>query len=104
MTVHPYKTATISISTTTSGEVALRGLRPGAILFEAAFTGATISFQLPDGAGGWIALNAITLTPVLSQWVPVTQAQAFAIGDNFKIVSASSEAAERTLFIAPRGM
>ncbi len=100
----PYKTATItiSVSTTISDQVQLEGVRVGAILFPAAFTGATISFQIPDGAGGWAPLNSITVTPVLSEWVPLTEAQAFALGDDFRIVSASAEGADRILKIAPR--
>lgn len=98
----PYLTATILISTTTSDRVSLNGVKAGAILFPAAFTGATISFELPDGAVGWAALNGITLTPVVDEWVALTEAQAFALGDDFRIVSASSEGAERILKVAPR--
>lgn len=102
MTTRPYKTAVIAISTTTSGQVDLQGLGAGAVLFPSAFTGATISFQLPDGAGGWADLATITLTKAVGDWVALTEAQAFALGDDFKIVSASSEAAARTLYVAPR--
>lgn len=98
----PYQTATIDNSTTTSDRVSLDGVKAAAILFPAAFTGATISFELPNGAGGWAALNGVTLTPVVSEWVGLTEAQAFIIGDDFRIVSASSEAAERSLKVAPR--
>lgn len=98
----PYKTAVIANAGTVSGRVNLEGLRPAAILFPAAFTGATISFNLPDAAGGWSALNAVTITPVASQWVALTEAQAYVIGDNFQIVSAGAEAAERTLWVATR--
>lgn len=100
----PYKTATITIatSTTISDQVNLEGVRAGAILFPAVFTGATISFQIPDGAGGWAALNSVTLTKVVSEWVSLTRAQAFALGDDFRIVSASAELANRTLEIARR--
>jgi len=100
----PYKTATIAQSTTTSGEVSLNGLRIGAILFPAAFDGATISFEIPDGAGGWAALNNVTLTKVESEWVALTKAQAMALGDDFRIVSASTEPAARTLEVAPRSV
>lgn len=102
----PYKTATITIavSTTISDQVQLEGVRAGAILFPAVFTGATISFQIPDGAGGWAALNNVTLTKVVSEWVPLTLAQAFALGDDFRIVSAGAEAANRTLEIARRSV
>jgi hypothetical protein len=102
MTTRQYKSAVIANAGTTSGEVALQGLRAGAILFPAAFTGATISFEIPNGAGGWATLDAVSLTTVVSKFVALTEAQAFALGDNFKIVSAGAEAAERTLFIAPR--
>lgn len=103
MTVQPYETATIANATTTSDRVNLRGLRVGAILFPAGFTGATISFELPDGGTAWATLNGITLTPVVSKFVALTEAQAWALGDDFRIVSASSEGAERILKIAPRG-
>lgn len=102
MPANPYRSATVAISTTTSSQVFLKGLRAGAILFPSAFTGATISFELPDSGTTWKALNGISLTPVVSQWVALTEAQAFALGDDFRIVSAGAEAAERTLFIAPR--
>lgn len=102
MTTRPYRTATIAINTTTSGQVNLKGLRAGAILFPSAFTGATITFEIPNGAGDWATLDAVSLTKVLSKFVALTEAQAFALGDDFQIVSASSEAAERTLYIAPR--
>ncbi len=102
----PYETATITIatSTTISDQVQLNGVRAAAILFPAVFTGATISFQIPDGAGGWAALNSITLTKVVSQWVPLTLAQAFALGDDFRIVSVGAEAANRTLIVATRSV
>lgn len=102
----PYKTATITIatSTTISDQVQLEGVRAGAILFPAVFTGATISFQVPNGAGGWAVLNSITLTKVVSEWIPLTRAQAFALGDDFRIVSASAEAGNRTLKIARRSV
>ena len=102
MTTHPYKTAVIANAATTSGQVDLVGLKAGAILFPAAFTGATISFEIPDGAGGWSTLDSVSLTKVVGKFVALTEAQAFALGDDFRIVSASSEAAERTLYIAPR--
>lgn len=104
MTTQPYKTATIANGQTTSDQVYLEGLQVGAILFPSGFTGATISFELPDGGVAWLPLNSITVTPVLSQWVAITEAQAFAIGDDFKIVSASAEGAERTLMIARRSV
>lgn len=103
MPTQPYETATIANGQTTSDRVSLRGLRVGAILFPAAFTGATISFELPDGGTGWAALNAISLTPVVSEFVALTEAQSWALGDDFRIVSAGAEAAERILKIAPRG-
>lgn len=102
MTTRPYIEATIAISTTTSGRLDLKGFQAGAIIFPAAFTGATISFEIPDGEGGWAALNGISLTPVVSEGVALTEAQAFALGDDFRIVSASSEAAARTLFVVRR--
>lgn len=102
MTQLQYKSATIAISTTTSEQVDLQGGRAGAILFPATFTGATISFQIPDGAGGWAVLDAVSLTKVVGKFVALTRDQSFALGDDFRIVSASSEAAERTLFVAPR--
>lgn len=98
----PYKSAVIANGQTVSGRVNLVGLRPAAILFPAAFTGATISFRLPDTAGGWAALNSVTITPVVSQWVALTEAQAFVLGDDFQIVSAGAEAAERTLWVTTR--
>lgn len=63
--------------------------------------GGTISFQIPDGADGWAALNNVTLTKVISEWVPLTRAQGLALGD-FRIMSASAEAANRTFKIATR--
>lgn len=102
MTTRPYRSATIPINTTTSGQIDLKGLRVGAVLFPSAFTGATITFELPDGAGGWADLATISLAKVVGDWVAVTEDQALAIGDDFRIVSASSEAAERTLYVAPR--
>lgn len=106
MVAIPYKTATITIatSTTISDQVQLSGVRAAAILFPSVFTGATISFQIPDGAGGWAALNNVTLTKVVSQWVALTEAQAFALGDDFRIVSAGAEAANRTLMVATRSV
>ncbi len=102
MTTRPYRTATIAINTTTSGQVILKGLRAGAVLFPANFTGATITFEIPNGAGGWATLDAVSLTKVVSKFVALTEDQALALGDDFRIVSASSEVAERVLFIAPR--
>ena len=95
----PIITTTILISTTTSSEVDLEGAQARAILFPAAFTGATISFEIPDGAAGFAALSGVTITPVVDNWVQLTEAVAYAIGSKFRIVSASSEAAERTLRI-----
>lgn len=103
MPVHPYKTATIANGQTTSDRVSLEGLKAGAILFPSAFTGATISFELPDGGTAWEPLNGVTLTPVVDEFVALTVAQAWALGDDFRIVSASAEGAERILQIAPRG-
>jgi len=100
----PYKTATILDTEDTSGQVSLEGLQAGAILFPSGFDGATISFELPDGGTGWLPLNGITVTPVLSQWVALPEDEAFALGDDFRIVSASSETADRTLRIAPRSV
>lgn len=104
MPTQPYKIATIANGQTTSNQVNLEGLQVGAILFPSGFTGATISFELPDGSVAWLPLNSITVTPVLSQWVAITEEQAFAIGDDFRIVSASAEGAERTLMIARRSV
>lgn len=41
-------------------------------------------------------------TKVVSEWVPLTRAQALALSDDFRIMSASAEAANRTLKIATR--
>ena len=103
MPAQPYATAIIPNAATTSNQVSLKGIRVGAILFPAAFTGATISFELPDGGTGFEPLNGITLTPIVSEFVALTEAQAWALGDDFRIVSASAEGAERILKIAPRG-
>lgn len=100
----PYKTAVILDTEDTSNQVYLEGLKVGAILFPSGFTGATISFELPDGGVDWAPLNGITVTPVLSQWVAVPEDEAFALGDDFRIVSASAEGADRTLKIAPRSV
>lgn len=100
----PYKTAVILDTEDTSGQINLDGLQVGAILFPSGFTGATISFELPDGGAGWAALNGITVTPVLSQWVALPEDEAFVLGDDFRIVSANNEAADRTLKIAPRSV
>lgn len=104
MPAQPYKIATIANGQTASDQVNLEGLQVGAILFPSGFTGATISFELPDGGAAWLPLNSITVTPVLSQWVAITKEQAFAIGDDFRIVSASAEAAERILMVARRSV
>lgn len=102
MTSKPTKTAVIANGQTVSGRVNLEGLRPGAVLFPAAFTGATVTFNLPDAAGGWKALGGVSLTVVVSQWIFLTRDQAFAVGEDFQIVSAGAEGAERTLWVATR--
>lgn len=102
MTSKPYKLATIANNTTTSGRVNLEGLKAGAILFPADFTGATITFELPDSAGGWADLATISLAKAVGDWVALTTEQAFALGDDFKIKSASSEGGARSLYVATR--
>ena len=104
---------TIAISTTTSGGAYVAELDLRSIKFPAAFTGATISFTggvvggrsgnnaepatytaITDSAGA-----AITVTVSVGKIVTLTEAQRDALraAHWIKIVSASSEAAARTV-------
>lgn len=93
-------TATIAISTTTSGAVDLAGTDLIAILLPAAMTGTSIKFQasvdgtnfydIYDGAG---ALASITTAADHYVQVPASVAPARWL----KLVSGSTELAERTI-------
>lgn len=93
------QTATILISSTVSDRVYLEGVQASALLFPSAFDGATVSFQCPDGAGGYAAVATLTVAVSTSSWVQIPEATARTIGDDFKLVSASTETAERAILV-----
>ena len=89
---------------TTSETVNTNGLLALAILFPAAFTGATVDIRSSDGAGNFVSVNSLTaLGVVVDQWIPLTYTQGRAVGDIFRVV-ASAQAADRTLKIMVRGV
>ena len=98
------KVATIANATVNSTEVSGFGAYPTSVLFPAAFTGATVTFQAVDAGGTYRNIGTISLTVVVDTWVVLTRDQAFAIGDVFRVVSAGAEAAERTLYVKFGGM
>lgn len=94
------KTVTIAESGTVSGAADLGGLSIFGVGTPAALTGASFTFQvkvgssylvLDDGAG-----SAYSITATVDRYIPVDP-QKFAAVESVKIVSASAEAAARTI-------
>jgi hypothetical protein len=106
---NPANAATIAISTTTSSAINLAGFDLCGIQMPAAFTGATISFLASVDGTTYQALHNTVAGTLLSY--TVTQGTFVAINpvdfygvNYFKIVSASSEIAARTLLCAVKGI
>lgn len=98
---------TIASSATTSGEIDLSGTTLCGIYIPAAFTGTSISFQAASESGGtFVAVkdgagNSVSKTVAASQFIKIDPTDF--VGVRFlKIVSGSTEAAERTLVLAAR--
>ena len=92
---------TIAISTTTSGAVAIHEYKAGFFQVPAAFTGASVTFLVAEKlAGTFVELrdanNAVETVTVAASGTYEVPASVFN-GGAFKIVSASSEAAARTI-------
>tara|TARA_R100001086_G_scaffold146244_1_gene77340 strand:+ start:143 stop:475 length:333 start_codon:yes stop_codon:yes gene_type:complete len=97
------KTATIASGQTTSDVVDTLGLAIAGIKFPAAFTGSTVSVQFSlDGTNFYdvktSAAGALTFSKSVDDWTvldPYTHA--YSVGGYVKLVSASSESAERKI-------
>lgn len=100
---------TIAISQTDSSEVDLRGMTLCGIHLPAAFTGTALTFKAATASGGTFqsvvdgAGAAVSKTVAQGQYVKLDPAD-FAGIQFIKIVSGSSEAAERTLTLALRSV
>jgi hypothetical protein len=98
------KTATIASGETASNVIDTKGMALAGVRFPAAFTGATVTIQYSlDGTANMNTVNnaagaAITFTKALNGWCAVDP-YTFALvkGGYIKVVSASSEAAERQI-------
>lgn len=98
--------ATIAISTTTSGAVDLQGQALCAIQMPSAFTGASITFQ---GSVDGSTYQAIYNSSNTQYSITVSASRTYAINPTdfagfryIKIVSASSEAAARSIVLGCR--
>lgn len=101
-----YNNATIAISTTTSGAIDLQGLALCQIVMPSAFTGASITFTSSHNDGTYQALynssnTQLSITVGTSRTYNINPAD-FAGVRYLKIVSASSEAAARTIGLITR--
>jgi FtsP/CotA-like multicopper oxidase with cupredoxin domain len=102
-------TATIAASGTTSGAVNLHGLTAVGLHMPAAFTGTSVTFTAaPTETGTYQAVcemgdsgSTYTVTAAASKYIPLDP-QVFAGVQHLKVVSGSSEAAERAIVIACR--
>ncbi len=105
----PGVAAVIPISTTKSNAFATTGMNLVGLSMPAAFTGATISFEVSSSlAGTYVPLYKIADNTLVS--LTVTAGRAYSVdpalfnGFAFmKIVSASSEAAARTITLTLKG-
>lgn len=100
-------TATIASSSTTSSEIDLSGTTLCGIYIPSAFTGTSISFQASSASGGtFVAVkdgsgNSISKTVASSQFIRLDPTDF--VGIRFlKIVSGSTEGADRILTLAAR--
>ena len=106
--LNPNYVATIPTSTTTSTLITLGGFTPVGIYFPAVMTGSTVSFTASPTAGGTFvpvkdATGTLTMVATGSLTYVALDPKTFE-GINFlKIVSASTEAAARTLILSLKG-
>ena len=100
-------TATIAASGTTSAEIDLSGATLCGIYIPASFTGTSIAFQASSTSGGTFvsvrdgAGSALSKTVAAGQYIKLDPAD-FAGVRFLKIVSGSTEGAERILTLAAR--
>lgn len=100
------KTTTISSGQTVSAEIDLGGTTPVALITPAALTGTTVTFQAATTTGGTFNTvmkdgATLSVTVAASRFV-VLQPSDFAGVRFLKVVSGSSEGADRTLTLATR--
>jgi hypothetical protein len=101
-----YENVTISSGQTTSTALDCGGCNLVGIIFPAAFTGATVSFEgSVDGTNFYTMKNdtgsTLSLTASTSSFVAIVPSD-FAAAGHLKIVSASSEGADRTITLVYR--
>lgn len=99
--------ASIPISTTTSGVVTTNGMSLVGIQVPAAFTGTALTFLVSDSATGsffplYNSAGAVSYTVAPSRWLAVDPKD-FASAQFFKIVSGSTEIAARVLNLMLKG-
>jgi hypothetical protein len=105
-----YKTATIASGQNTSDEIDLSGTDLCGIEFPAAMTGATMKIQMASASGGTfktvqkdeVGGGDYTITVTASKYVPITNLAVVAGLRFIKLVSASNEAADRSIVLATR--
>lgn len=102
-----YTPAVIAISGNTSAEIDLQGNTVVGVHMPAAFTGTSITFQAAQGSGGTYqpvkdgAGNSYSLTVAAAQFIPIDPVKMSGVRF-MKIVSGSTEAAERTLQVVSK--
>lgn len=95
--------ATIASGATTSNEIDIAGATILGFIFPAALTGATIGLEMSDEAGGTFvtvgdgAGGDLSVTFTASQYEPITNLALTKGITHFKVVSASSEGADREI-------
>ncbi len=100
-------TATIASGQTTSGEIDLAGCDLCGLFMPASFTGTTIKIQAAPASGGtFVTVQQggidYTLAVAASKYVPVENLAVVAGLRFIKLVSGSSEGADRTITLAAR--
>lgn len=102
--------ATIASGQTTSAEIDLAGTQLCGFFFPASFTGATVKIQAASASGGTFALvqkdeaggGDYTISVSTGKFTPLTNLSLIAGLRFIKIVSASSEGADRSITLATR--
>ena len=100
-------TATIASGQTTSGEIDLAGCDLCGLFMPASFTGTTVKIQAAPASGGtFVTVQQggvdYALTVAASKYVPIENLAVVAGLRFIKLVSGSSEAADRTITLAAR--
>lgn len=100
-------TATIAASGTTSNAVDLNGRTLCGIFVPAAFTGTALTFLASPDGSTYVAVkdgagNSVSLTVAQGQYIPVDATKLRGVRF-LKIVSGSTEGAERVLTLVTRG-